>query len=378
MKRNYYDILQVPIDASLENIKSKRNQLALKYHPDRTASTKGTSALIFNEVMVAYSVLSNPQKSSIYNALISKKPQQTFSEAVLNKVNSSNLFSAHEIKNIKAGLVARELTEHRKEAKIVLDRQDFNIRADCSCSLEDVYFSHKKEVSFERFQLCSSCSGSGAKDENCFYECPNCLSLGFEVFGKNAGDRCASCAGNGIIIRETCVSCHGKGHKKEKASVSFIVPKGAVEKNIVSLRSEGDRLGNVAGTLFVHLTLLKHPLFDRNGKDLKIYLYVPPLLLVNGGIINVPSFKGPLPLKIKPGAGQHTTTIKHAGMPYFRPNHWASGDLTVVVIADFSPRASLIKKQQALIADFFAKAPSPVKRKMFSFFFSVVKKLRFQ
>ena len=52
-KRDYYDVLGVGRDASLEELKKAYKKLALKYHPDRNPNDKASEEK-FKEVNEAY------------------------------------------------------------------------------------------------------------------------------------------------------------------------------------------------------------------------------------------------------------------------------------------------------------------------------------
>jgi DnaJ-class molecular chaperone len=62
----HYDILQVPPDASLVDIKKAYRKLALQWHPDRNNGTQESIAK-FQEIGEAYSVLSDSNKRAAYD-----------------------------------------------------------------------------------------------------------------------------------------------------------------------------------------------------------------------------------------------------------------------------------------------------------------------
>jgi hypothetical protein len=65
MLKDYYDILQIPSHASLQQVKQAYRRLAVMYHPDKTSNDPYALAK-YNEVREAYEVLSNPLKKETY------------------------------------------------------------------------------------------------------------------------------------------------------------------------------------------------------------------------------------------------------------------------------------------------------------------------
>ena len=62
----YYEILGVSRDASLEEIKGSYRQLALKYHPDKNPGDKQAEEQ-FKLISEAYQVLSDTEKRQLYD-----------------------------------------------------------------------------------------------------------------------------------------------------------------------------------------------------------------------------------------------------------------------------------------------------------------------
>ena len=72
-KRDYYAILNVPHDASTDEIKKAYRQLALKYHPDKNPDDKAAAAT-FRVVTQAYEVLCDNTQRERYNRNYRPKP----------------------------------------------------------------------------------------------------------------------------------------------------------------------------------------------------------------------------------------------------------------------------------------------------------------
>jgi curved DNA-binding protein CbpA len=64
---DYYKILNLNKDCTLEDIKKSYKKLALKWHPDRNNANKDISNKKFKEISEAYSVLSNPKSRQKYD-----------------------------------------------------------------------------------------------------------------------------------------------------------------------------------------------------------------------------------------------------------------------------------------------------------------------
>lgn len=83
--KDYYKVLDVSHDASLEEIKKAYRKLALKWHPDKNTSPNASEKFI--EINEAYLILSNDQKRYLYDQKIKNSQVEasfTFTEEDLN------------------------------------------------------------------------------------------------------------------------------------------------------------------------------------------------------------------------------------------------------------------------------------------------------
>ncbi|KAI5617586.1 dnaJ-like subfamily B member 9 isoform X1 [Silurus asotus] len=82
-KKDYYDILGVPKDASERQIKKAFHKLAMKYHPDKNKNPDSEAK--FREIAEAYETLSEEKKRREYDRL----RQSAFSSEDMNRGNQN-------------------------------------------------------------------------------------------------------------------------------------------------------------------------------------------------------------------------------------------------------------------------------------------------
>ena len=66
-KKDYYEVLGVPKDATEEQIRKAYKKLAIKWHPDKNPDHRKEAEEKFKEIGEAYSVLSDPKKRNQYD-----------------------------------------------------------------------------------------------------------------------------------------------------------------------------------------------------------------------------------------------------------------------------------------------------------------------
>lgn len=79
--RNYYEILGLPRDATLAQIKRRHKQLVRKYHPD-VAEDKQLAHRLFIQIQEAYDTLTDPVTRRDYDAKLNAQVQRTTTQTV--------------------------------------------------------------------------------------------------------------------------------------------------------------------------------------------------------------------------------------------------------------------------------------------------------
>jgi DnaJ-class molecular chaperone len=107
----------------------------------------------------------------------------------------------------------------------------------------------------------------------------------------------------------------GEGPDARKVEVR--IPPGVRDGSRVRAAGEGaGRSGGPRGHLYMRVKLLPHPVFERKGDDLAVFVAVPLTTAVLGGEVTVPTLDGPLGIKVPPGSRPgRVFRLRNHGMP---------------------------------------------------------------
>lgn len=353
-KRDYYEVLGVERSAGPNGIKSAYRKKAVKYHPDRYDGDKAEGERRFKELSEAYEVLSDPEKRTLYDRY-GHEGLKGVGMHDFSSMGFGDIFSMFEdIFGGGFGFRGRSARAARRGP---------NLEAEVAVTLEEVAAGLEKTLEFERQDYCDTCAGSGAKPGTSPEPCSACSGQG-RVQQRVRGllgismriVACPECDGRGTVVSEPCEDCGGSGLARKKRVLSFRIPAGIRDGQVIALRGEGEpgRRGVPKGDLNVIVRVRPHSLLARRGNDTVCDVPVPFSIAALGGSVRVPTLDGLTDVKIPPGtqSGEIITLKKH-GLPVLGGR--GSGDRGrqhVHVIVEVPHK--LNKRQKQAVADYAA------------------------
>ena len=342
-KRDYYEVLGVARDADEKTIKSAYRKKAIQYHPDKNPGDKAAEEK-FKEAAEAYDVLSNPEKRAQYDQYGHAMGPQGFPGGGGGGFHAGG-FSMEDIfsqfgdifgggfGNMGGFESAGGRTRRRQ-------RRGSDLRIKIKLTLEEIATGVTKTLKIPTLVKDTHCKGTGAKDGTAFTTCPTCHGSGSVIrqqqtmFGMAQSQvECPQCKGEGKIITEKCQWCHGDGVVRQDETVSFTIPAGVTDGEVLTMKGKGNAAlnGGVNGDLLIVIEEVKHPQLIRDGNDVvyNLMLDIPTATL--GGSVEVPTITGRARLKI-PAGTQPGKVLRLRGKGLPSTSGYGTGDELINVM----------------------------------------------
>lgn len=341
---NYYEILGVEPEASIEDIRKAYKKRAMEWHPDRPTGSEQK----FKRLVKAHAILSNKDSRKAYDRR--KKNTASNFASRFSKVASAASTTAKKVMNdfVDEGLfdTLDKFLGRQKEPK--------NVEVNIQITLEELYEGADKTVSFKRHELCETCRGRGAEKREDIKVCVECYGLGHVVSNFAAlftKEDCKKCKGTGRIILKKCSGCKGKGECKYQREFTFGIPKD------LNLGKEKDKLvlpeeGEYGGDLLIKVNLKPHKYYDVTWPDLSIDLPIKFYQAILGDHLEIDTMRGSAIFKI-PAGTEHGDTIilKDYGLRRTQKDgNIKFGDLYIKILISVPKKIN--KKQRALLEDY--------------------------
>jgi molecular chaperone DnaJ len=316
-KRDYYEVLGVPKNASEDDIKKAYRKHAMKHHPDRNQGDSAKKAEEkFKECKEAYEMLSDPQKRAAYDQ---------YGHAGVDP----NMGGRHGPDGFGGGFaeafgdifgdifggVGGAGARRGPNGQQVYRGSDLSYAMEIT--LEEAAQGKETQIRIPAYDACETCSGSGAKPGTSPKVCSTCNGAGTVHMRQgffSIQQTCPHCHGSGKIIPEPCPTCGGQGRIKRNKTLEVKIPGGINEG--MRIRSSGNGEpgpnGGPPGDLYIEIRIKPHEIFERDGDDLHCTVPVGLTNAALGGAIEVPTLGGKAEIELPEGT-QHGKTFRLRG-----------------------------------------------------------------
>ncbi len=343
-KRDYYEILGLERDASSDEIKKAYRKLALKHHPDKNQGN-GEAEEKFKEINEAYSVLCDDEKRAAYDR---------FGHEGLGAFASGTGGGGFGFGDIFGEFFGDIFSQSGKKNR---RRKGEDLRYGVRIQFEESISGVSKQIKFNRYEICSSCDGTGAKKGTKKITCSVCRGTG-EIRQQQGffsiSRTCYKCNGEGEIIEHPCPACKGEGRVIKERKLDIKIPAGIEDGNRLKVSGEGSSgfFGGPNGDLYVDISVETHSIFKRDGSDIFVSIPISFSQAALGCELEVPTVDGKSVIKILSGTQSGTQlTLKGKGAP--RINGGPKGNEYISVIVE-TP-TNLTSKQKKLFEELAAE-----------------------
>ncbi len=352
-KQDFYATLGVARDASADDLKKAYRKLAMQFHPDRNPGDKRAEAR-FKDVNEAYDILKDDQKRSAYDRFGHAAFEQggASAGAGMGGFDFSASGDLGDIFDQMFGMGGRRGGGRTRTGS--------DLRQGVEIDLAEAFSGSKVTLRVPTRVKCESCGGSGSEDKGRAAEtCPTCqgagkvrVQQGFFLIERT----CATCGGQGRVVRNPCRVCQGAGTVQRERSIQVAIPAGVEDGTRIRLSGEGEAGGQGApnGDLYVHVSIRPHEFFQREQANILMRVPLRMTQAALGAEVEVPVVDGSR-AKVKIPAGTQTgDQFRLRGKGFSVLRSAARGDMFIQVTVE-TPQ-NLSPRQRELLEAFEAEA----------------------
>lgn len=366
-KRDYYEILNIPRNASAEEIKKAYRKMALKYHPDRNPGNKEGEET-FKEAAEAYEVLGDADKRARYDRFGHEGVKMDFGSGGFSWNDFHHFSDFEDILGSLFGTFFGTDIGQRGRRQVYRGR---DLRINLELTFDDVLKGKQTDIEITRLEACEICRGSGAKKGTLPKTCPRCRGAGQVAYSRGifrVATTCDYCQGEGTHIDSPCPECDGRGRVNRRVKIKIAIPPGADNDLQLRLPGEGEAgiRGGPRGDLYAVIRVKEHPTFRREGDDLVLEVPITFTQAALGDTLTIPTLDGETTLDVPAGCQSHRVfRLKGHGLPHLRRPE-TRGDLHVAAIV--KTPTHLTEEQKHLfrqLAELEGKKPPPGEKGFF-------------
>jgi curved DNA-binding protein len=305
--RNYYDILDVPKDASSEEIKKSYRRLARKYHPDLNPGDKAAEER-FKDIGEAYEILSDEVKRAQYDQF--------------GQFWNQNGFQGQGSRpSRRSGGVGN--WESRANSGTVLEEDvDFGEYADFQDFLDQLLGKRAAKASSPGPN--TTAPRSTTTRTNRYETDPFRPGVTKTAYTARSASRRDAEARLSVPLEKAYTGGRERIRLEDGRSLEVNMPPGMVTGQRIRLKGQGSG----GGDLYLKIDVAAHAFFKIEGADIACQLPITPSEAVLGGQIEAPTLDGWVKMTIPKGvrSGQR---LRLAGKGY--PTENGRGDQLVEI-----------------------------------------------
>lgn len=356
MEKDFYQVLGVPKAATPAEIKKAYRGLARKLHPDKNPGDAAAEKR-FKEVSEAYDVLSDDSRRKEYDearALFGGGGFRPGRPGAPGPAGSSfdlgDLLGGGRTSGGFGDLFGNLFGSGGRPGP----QRGTDIVAEVTVSFAGALHGLEASVRVPGAAGCDVCQGSGAAPGTAPRRCPSCGGSGLVT--RNQGgfalsEPCRDCRGTGSIVDTPCPACGGTGRRERMQKIR--IPAGVRDGQRLRVRGRGGPAGargGHPGDLEVTVHVTGHAVFGRDGSALTLTLPVTFPEAALGATVTIPTFDGPVTLKIPAGTTSgRRLRVKDRGFPH------AGGRGPLLVTIEVAVPAKLSRQAKASLESFAAE-----------------------
>jgi molecular chaperone DnaJ len=363
-RRDYYEVLGVPRNASEQEVKSAYRKQALRNHPDRNPGDKQAEER-FKEAAEAYGVLGDPEKRRRYDA---------YGHAGLGggaQGFDPTIFA--DFGDILGDLFGFGDLFGRRRAG---PRRGSDLRYNLELSFLEAAFGADTNIQIPRIETCKTCGGNGAAPGTTPSTCSSCGGAGQVTFQQgffSVARTCSRCRGSGKSIGNRCKDCDGQGQVPAERKLQIKIPPGVDTGSQLRITGEGEAglAGGPPGDLYVVVRVQEHPFFRSEGSHLLCDIPINITQATLGATLDVPTLEGGQAKVQIPEGTQSGSSFRIRGHGIPRLGSKGRGDLHVTVHVVVPTR--LTAEQRKLLEQLAKSLPTPEPQEKDRSFFAKMK-----
>jgi molecular chaperone DnaJ len=358
LDKDFYATLGVPKSASQDEIKKAYRKLARDLHPDRNSGQRNEDR--FKEVSEAYAVLGDEDKRQEYDDTRSlfAGGRSPFGTGGTGSGGGGMPFDLSDLLSDVGGraggglgdLFGTVFSSGGRTRTGTGPRRGADVESSVTLGFHQALEGVTVPLRLTSAAPCSTCRGTGAKAGTMPRVCPSCEGTGH--VSRSAGGQfgiaepCRECKGRGLVVDDPCPTCQGSGRGTQARTMQVRVPAGVRDGQRIRLKGKGapGERGGPAGDLYVTVHVTPHPVFSRDGDNLRVTVPVTFSEAALGADVQAPTPDGgTVRLKVPAGTPNgRVLRVRGRGAPRADGSR---GDLLVTVQVEVPQRLDAEAKQ---------------------------------